>query len=447
MATTLDAKAETDDLIRLANLTDRFRAVRDRSAALCRHLPVEDLVVQSMLDASPLKWHLAHTTWFFETFLLKPRVEKLVRPVERSEYLFNSYYEAVGDQFPREQRGLLSRPTAEEVFAYRRTIDDAVLDLLESTASASPAEISEIAATVEIGLQHEQQHQELMLTDVKHLLSLNPLYPAYRTTERFPALKSCEMNRSPTDAEAEAAGSFSARIAHGGGIVSIGRDAQGDFCFDNETPRHQVLLRPFEIAARLTTNGDFLAFVLDGGYRRPELWLSLGWATVRERGWKAPLYWHEREGELFQFTLDGLLPLDPDAPAMHLSYFEADAYARWREARLPTEAEWETLACERDPRKSHGFVESGAMRPTAEGVEDWFGQVWQWTSSSYSPYPGYRPWPGAVGEYNGKFMCNQYVLRGGSCATPADHVRATYRNFFPPDTRWQFSGMRIAFDG
>ena len=416
-------------------LARRFRAVRQRSEQLCRHLPVEDLVVQSMPDASPLKWHLAHTTWFFETFLLKPRASSAATTIERSEYLFNSYYEAIGDQFPRAKRGLLTRPTVEEVFAYRAAIDRAVLALLESASATDSDDGRSLAATVELGLQHEQQHQELLLTDVKHLLSCNPLFPKYRERSTDQGRSS---SRSSTTGEVW--------LRHSGGVVSIGRDAGDDFCFDNETPRHQVFLRPFAIARRLVSNGEFLDFVRDGGYRRPELWLSLGWATVREQGWTTPLYWIDREGEFDQFTLDGLLPLDPDAPVAHVSYFEADAFARWKGVRLPTEAEWETLAGEIDPAGACGFVESEALRPTAEGADDWFGQVWQWTASSYAPYPGYRAWPGAVGEYNGKFMCNQYVLRGGSCATPRDHARATYRNFFPPDARWQFSGLRLARD-
>jgi ergothioneine biosynthesis protein EgtB len=352
-----------------------------------------------MPDASPVKWHLAHTTWFFETFVLERHAggHRPFHPAFR--FLFNSYYNAVGEQFPRPQRGMVSRPGLQEVLRYRAYVDAGMARLLGGRALSAEA-----LDLVELGLQHEQQHQELILTDVKHLLSLNPLEPAYGARAPHPARTAQPL----------------AWRACEGGAVEIGHDGTG-FAFDNELPRHGQLLVPFEIASRPATNGEYLAFVEDGGYRRPELWLSEGWQAVLAQRWEAPLYWRRRDGAWHEFTLRGLQPLDPECPVSHVSHFEADAYARWANARLPTEFEWEHAA--RDG-----------------------GQVWEWTSSSYGPYPGYRPAPGAVGEYNGKFMSNQYVLRGGSCATPAGHARRSYRNFFPSAARWQFSGVRLARD-
>jgi ergothioneine biosynthesis protein EgtB len=380
-------------------LAERYPQVRASSGALAGALSAEDCALQSMPDASPVKWHLAHTTWFFETFVLARFAagHRTFHPAYR--FLFNSYYNAVGEQFSRPQRGMLSRPSLDEVRAYRASVDEAMARLL-----LGPTLSDEALGLVELGLHHEQQHQELILTDVKHLLSLNPLEPALGAQAPHPA----------------GDGAALAWRAFEGGEADIGHDGTG-FCFDNEVPRHRALLVPFEIASRPATNAELLAFVEDGGYRRPELWLSEGWALASAQGWQAPLYWRRREGGWREFTLRGAVALDLAAPASHLSHFEADAFARWAGARLPTEFEWEHAA--------------------PEG-----GEVWEWTSSSYGPYPGYRPAPGAVGEYNGKFMSNQYVLRGASCATPAGHARRTYRNFFPSGARWQFSGVRLARD-
>jgi ergothioneine biosynthesis protein EgtB len=376
---------------------------------------------------------LAHTTWFFETFVLARAIPHY-RPVNDAyEYLFNSYYNTVGAQFPRPQRGLLSRPTMGEVWEYREEIDRRIEQLLERAEYVS----RELQDVIELGLNHEQQHQELMHTDLKHLFSCNPLCPAYR------------------DQDLQATGDAAPLtwVCFGEGIYSIGHDG-GSFAFDNESPRHRVFLERFALASRPITNAEFREFIDGGGYRRPGLWLSLGWQTVQAEAWQAPLYWRrERGGQWREFTLSGLCPLDPHAPVCHLSYFEADAYARWRGARLPTEAEWEAAAQSvrnSGDRIDGNFAESGRLHPAPggrageSGLSQLFGDVWEWTSSSYAPYPGYRPAAGALGEYNGKFMCNQYVLRGGSCVTPRSHVRVTYRNFFPPEARWQFTGVRLA---
>ena len=382
----------------LGELSERYPSVRTASLRLCEGLSAEDCALQSMPDASPVKWHLAHTTWFFETFVLD-RYANGHRPFHPAfRVLFNSYYNSIGEQFPRSQRGLVSRPALEEVLRYREAVDAQMVRLLGGATLPDEA-----LGLVELGLHHEQQHQELIVTDVKHLLSLNPLEPAWRAGTPGRAV------RTPF-----------AWTAHPGGEADVGHDGTG-FAFDNEMPRHRHLLAPFELASRPASNAEFLAFVEDGGYRNPAHWLSEGWAAVSAQHWEAPLYWRKRAGAWHEFTLHGLQPLDPHAAASHLSHFEADAFAHWSQARLPTEFEWESAA--RDP-----------------------GGVWEWTSSSYGPYPGYRPAPGAVGEYNGKFMSNQYVLRGGSCATPAGHARRTYRNFFPSAARWQYSGVRLARD-
>jgi ergothioneine biosynthesis protein EgtB len=397
-------------------------------------LAVEDCVIQSMSDVSPMRWHLAHTTWFFETFVLA-RADagyRLVNPAY--EVLFNSYYNSVGRQFPRPQRGLLSRPTMAQVWEYREEIDRRVEEYL---GGREP--LPELLAVVELGLHHEQQHQELMHTDLKHVFSCNPLLPAYQD-EPQPSLG----QRTPLE-----------WIPFDEGVNSFGHDGVG-FAFDNEGPRHRVFLEPFALASRPTTNAEFLEFVEAGGYRRADLWLSLGWDRVQSERWEAPLYWRRDEGAGWQeFTLAGLLPLNLEAPVCHLSYFEADAFARWCGARLPTEAEWEVAAQMDSSFREDvdgNFVESRRLHPAPAGAGDsrrlsqMFGDVWEWTSSSYAPYPGYRPAEGALGEYNGKFMCNQYVLRGGSCVTPRSHLRPTYRNFFPPEARWQFTGVRLARD-
>jgi ergothioneine biosynthesis protein EgtB len=379
-----------------------------------------------MEDASPPKWHLAHTTWFFETFILKPNVAGYEPFHPQFEYLFNSYYNGVGTPYPRAQRGFLSRPTVAEVRAYRHHVDEHMVDLLGECDDAS---IKECAT---IGIHHEQQHQELLLTDLKYNFGHNPLYPEYGGGPR------CTQN---TLAEC-------GFLEFSGGIVSVG--AQQGFCFDNELPRHETLLHPFQLANRLVTNADYLAFVADGGYQRPELWLSEGWVALQRSGWCAPLYWRELDGQWFEYRLDGLRPLLADLPVVHVSGHEAFAYATWAGARLPTEFEWEHVAA--NLPTSGTFVDAATFHPqasadaTAGALRQLFGEVWQWTSSSYSPYPGYRPLPGTLGEYNGKFMSSQWVLRGGSCATPVSHIRASYRNFFYPPDRWQFSGIRLAKD-
>ena len=406
---------------------ERYLAVRAATLALAKPLSPEDCAIQSMPDTSPVKWHLAHTSWFFETFLLERRAGyRAFDPAFR--VLFNSYYNAIGERHPRPERGLISRPSLAEVAEYRAHVDAAMIELLREPLS------TELASLVELGLNHEQQHQELILTDVKDLLSRNPLRPAYHP--RWPLTPIRAVRPHWIDFE--------------GGLCEIG--CEGDaFCFDNETPRHHVWLERFRIASHPVTHGDFIRFIDDGGYRRPELWLSAGWDCVLARGWTAPQYWRQREGGWHTFTLHGEVPVDPHTPVCHVSFYEAEAYARWAEARLPTEAEWEVAV--RDTPPEGNFVESGALHPLASrddaapGVlAQAFGDVWEWTRSAYEPYPRFKPAAGAVGEYNGKFMCNQYVLRGGSCATPAGHIRASYRNFFPPDARWQFSGLRLARD-
>ncbi|MFO0954015.1 MAG: ergothioneine biosynthesis protein EgtB [Isosphaeraceae bacterium] len=417
-----------------AALLARYRDVRATTERLCAPLATEDYVPQSMPDASPVKWHLAHTSWFFETFLLKPS-----RPDGEGvspggyAYLFNSYYNALGERIARPNRGLLTRPTVAEVYHYRETVDERMAALVEE----GPGDWESFAALVELGIHHEQQHQELILTDLKHLFSANPLRPAYReeTPRSDPGTASVRWEKHP------------------GGLVEVGF-AGGGFAFDNEGPRHKVYLEPFRLASRLATCGEYLAFMDDGGYDRPEFWLSDGWAARQARGWTAPLYWERETGAGWTiFTLSGARELIDSEPVSHISFYEADAFARWAGARLPTEHEWEVAAS--GAPVLGNFLESEQYHPRplppgapAEGPAPLqvFGDVWEWTRSPYSPYPGYAPAAGALGEYNGKFMCNQMVLRGGSCATPRSHIRPTYRNFFPPDARWQFSGLRLAQD-
>jgi ergothioneine biosynthesis protein EgtB len=404
-------------------LDARYRDIRARTETLCEPLEPEDYQLQSMPDCSPPKWHLAHTTWFFETFVLS-RFERGFRPFHSQfSYLFNSYYNAVGERWPRPSRGLLSRPTVAEVYAYRREVDERLLALLGSVDERA---LDEIASIVELGLNHEEQHQELLLTDLKHAFGLNPLRPVYAP-------------RGP-GRQAEAT-PFEWQF-HPAGVRWIGHDGTG-FAFDNEGPRHRVFVGSFAIASRPANNGEYLRFIEDGGYDRPELWLSDGWAERQKAGWSAPLYWQREGSEYELFTLRGMSPLDPAEPVCHLSYYEADAFARWAGARLPTEFEWETAVAEEEVRGD--FLDSGRLHPAAHERSN-YGGVWAWTASPYAAYPGYRPAAGALGEYNGKFMCNQMVLRGGSCATPAKHIRPTYRNFFAPGARWQFSGLRLAKD-
>ena len=413
---------------RVDRLREQYGEVRAATTALAAPLSPEDQLVQSMPDASPTKWHLAHTTWFFETFVLS-RFVRGYRPVdERYAYLFNSYYEAVGPRQPRPRRGDLTRPSLEEVHAYRDAIDERMNTFLDEASDRGEA-----PDRTELGLHHEQQHQELILTDIHHALWSNPLRPAY----------------APRRGRAGVAASAAVPewTSHPGGLVEIGH-AGTAFSFDNERPRHRTFLEPFQLARRAVTAGEYLRFIEDGGYRRPDLWLSDGWAAIQEHGWTAPLYWTSGANGWSDFTLAGTHPLDLDAPVNHVSYYEAEAFARWAGARLPTEAEWEAVAaaCPLDGN----FVQSGALAPQPARVladrvpSQMFGDVWEWTASAYLPYPRFRPLEGELGEYNGKFMSGQMVLRGGSCFTPLSHIRATYRNFFPPGARWQMSGIRLA---
>ncbi|CAB3716269.1 ergothioneine biosynthesis protein EgtB [Trinickia soli] len=398
----------------VSGLQRAYDEVRQYSLALAEPLSAEDQGVQSMPDASPTKWHLAHTTWFFETVVLRPHARAYRSFDDRYAYLFNSYYEALGPRHARPQRGVLTRPGLQEVQAYRRHVDEAISALL---ASADDETLAIVEPLITLGLHHEQQHQELILTDILHAFSCNPLLPAYRAR--------------PTDASRKPIESLPLEwLRQPGGIVEIGHDGNG-FCFDNEGPRHEYLLRPFEMANRLVTCGEYAAFIADGGYARPEFWLSDGWSMVQREGWTAPIYWMRADdagqGNWRVFGLSGVHALDPDAPVSNLSFYEAAAYAEWAGARLPTEFEWEAAF-------------------GAPGIEQMMGHVWQWTRSSYDPYPGFRPLPGVAAEYNGKFMVGQQVLRGGSIATPPGHTRSTYRNFFPPAARWQFTGVRLVRD-
>jgi len=409
--------------------TEGYREVRDTTRALAAGLSDADATVQSMPDASPAKWHLGHTTWFFEAVVLCPHADGYVPFDKAFHFLFNSYYEALGPRQPRPLRGMLTRPDLKTVQAYRDHVDGAMEALLESGEASE-----EVLELVELGLHHEQQHQELLLTDILHLFAQNPLHPEYK---------------APEPLAVEPAPPASAQwIGHPGGTWKIGHAGDG-FAFDCESPRHDALVRPFELASRPVTNAEWLQFMAGGGYADPLLWLSDGWATVQENAWAAPLYWEERDGEWWTMTLRGFQPVDAAAPVTHVSYYEADAYARWSGARLPTEFEWETVAC--DQPIAGNFAHTGRLRPApapAEGAghTQMFGDVWEWTASPYVAYPGFKPLQGAAEEYNGKFMSGQFVLRGGSCATPAGHVRATYRNFFYPHQRWQFTGLRLARD-
>ncbi len=412
-------------------LRQQFHRTRALSEDLARPLSAEDQVVQSMPDASPAKWHLAHTTWFFETFLLQSFAPGYRAFDEHFGYLFNSYYEGAGPRHARAERGMLTHPSVDTVRSYRDHVDGA-MDLLLA-ANVENADQT-VAGLIELGIHHEQQHQELLLMDILNLFSRNPLNPAYQEEGDQP--------------KSDAAPPLTWHDFDGG-ICSIGHDGTA-FAFDNEGPRHELLIHPFRLASRPATNGEWIAFMADDGYRRPTLWLSDGWATVQAERWQAPLYWTTQDdGSHYVMTLHGLRPVDPHAPVCHVSYYEADAFARWAGRRLPTEAEWEVVASRQPP--SGNTLGTGLLRPSpapraGEGLAQLYGDVWEWTQSTYTPYPGFRAAAGAVGEYNGKFMCNQMVLRGGCCATPDNHIRATYRNFFYPHQRWQFAGLRLAED-
>ena len=403
-------------------LSDRYRKTREQTLALIADLQAEDTVVQTMPDVSPSKWHLAHVTWFFERFVLEPNLKGYSRFDEQFHYLFNSYYYTAGQMHTRAKRGLLSRPTLIEVLDYRSYVDAAMQQLLQSNASDES-----VINVITLGLNHEQQHQELLLTDIKHVFSCNPIQPAV-----------CHSLVTPRQRDVLPY-SFSQGES---GIHQFGAH-DGGFCFDNETPRHDALLHDHQIGNRLVSNAEYRAFIKDGGYQDCELWLSDGWATINERGWQRPLYWDESLET--EFTLGGQREIDANAPVCHVSYYEADAFARWAGARLPTEFEWEFAA---DKESVAGnLLESNIWQPMASSGKQYFGDVWEWTSSSYAPYPGFTPLDGSLGEYNGKFMCNQMTVRGGSCVTASDHIRASYRSFFYPDARWQFLGIRLAKDG
>jgi ergothioneine biosynthesis protein EgtB len=435
---------------RVESLLARFHQIRDFTNSLCAGLEPEDYVVQSMPDVSPTKWHLSHTTWFFETFILKKFSPGYRSEIPQYAYLFNSYYNAAGDMHRRDLRGLISRPTVRDAQRYRASVDSHVDNLL---SSADERLLDEIEPILILGIHHEQQHQELLVTDIKHVFAQNPLYPVFRDSRARPkpVLSEVEGGAPKTSRDG-----FPRRrdryqlIDFDEATVEIGHDGRG-FAYDNEGPRHRALVPAFSLATRPVTNGEYMAFIEDNGYARPEFWLSLGWMTVNDQRWQAPLYWTKHEGAWWNFTLSGFRPVDESEPVTHVSYFEADAYANWTGARLPTEFEWERAAL--DYPIEGNFVEDENFHPRAlstsgddRRLHQMFGDVWEWTRSAYSPYPGYRAAPGALGEYNGKFMCNQYVLRGGSCATSRSHIRRTYRNFFQPEKRWQFTGIRLARD-
>jgi ergothioneine biosynthesis protein EgtB len=415
----------------VASLRGQLLRTRQTSRWIAGPLTEEDQIVQAMDDASPTKWHLAHTTWFFEEMVLKPFDPAYRVFDERFGYCFNSYYETLGARQPRPKRSLLTRPRHDEVISYREHVDRALQNFFDRGGNGpSP----EALTLIELGVHHEQQHQELMLTDCLAVFAGNPLRPAYRE-----------------DRIVSAAGKSPALewVAFDGGVFPVGHEGQS-FAFDNEGPRHEQLIRPFRLANRLVTNGEWLEFMADGGYSKPTLWLADGWAAVRREGWEAPLYWEERDGEWRQMTLRGLLPVDPARPVCHVSFYEADAYARWAGKRLPTEFEWEVASG--DQPLEGNLLGSETLRPEPahcgeRGLQQMIGDAWEWTGSAYLAYPGFKPAEGAVGEYNGKFMCNQFVLKGGSCATPEGHIRRTYRNFFYPHQRWQFTGLRLADDG
>ncbi len=426
------AQQKTTLPLRLARKTilNKYLKVRKFSLTLCRPLETEDYVIQSMPDVSPTKWHLAHTSWFFEAFLLSKANKKYKSIHPLYNYLFNSYYVLIGERFSRPDRGLLSRPTVKDVFNYRKYVDEYMIDFIENSSDEN---YEKYAFIIEIGLNHEQQHQELLLTDIKHVLSLNPFHPVYsknifKNSKKTAALKWIRFEE---------------------GIYEIGTNGK-EFCYDNETPLHKDYLTSFYIASRLVTNQEYINFIEDGGYKRQEIWLSDGWATLEKENWSAPLYWQKINNKWYHFTLNGFRKVEPNEPVTHVSHYEADAFARWFGARLPTESEWEVAS--NKVKIKGNFVENRNFHPLAaeinskELISQMFGDLWEWTQSAYLPYPGYKPLPGALGEYNGKFMSNQIVLKGGSCATSKTHIRNTYRNFFPPHSRWQFMGIRLAKD-
>jgi ergothioneine biosynthesis protein EgtB len=412
------------------NLHIRYINTRNFSELLCKPLETEDYCIQSMPDVSPAKWHLAHTSWFFEAFLLHDAVKDYTSLHPQYNYLFNSYYTLIGERFQRSIRGLLSRPTVKDVYIYRSYVNEQVKEFI---CSSSEEIFNKYAPIIEIGINHEQQHQELILTDIKHVFSINPLHPVYKSIN-----KSNEVNHSEAWKEFD------------GGIYETGHDGNG-FNYDNETPRHKKYLNPFMLSTYPVTNKEYIEFIEDNGYKRTELWLSDGFAAATNEKWDSPLYWHKENNEWWNFTLNGYLKVIPSEPVCHVSYYEADAFARWKGCRLPLEEEWETASAGLSIEGN--FAESGNYHPiplttgnSDKELKGMFGNVWEWTMSPYIAYPGYKPLPGALGEYNGKFMSNQVVLRGGSCATPESHIRNTYRNFFPPHSRWQFMGIRLAKD-
>lgn len=440
MGATVPAAADEATAAKIERVLAQYDDVRWATEALCATLEPEDYVIQSMPDCSPTKWHLAHTTWFFETFVLGDS-QDTYRPFKPDySYLFNSYYVQAGDRWQRAHRGMLSRPTVSEIYEYRAHVDQAMHALLETDLLEMDRDAAaRLLARIELGLNHEQQHQELILTDIKHLFSLNSLRPVFREVLPGECLQ----------ATAKAAVNPIEWIAFKEGIREIGYGGDS-FSYDNEGPAHRQLVPAFELASRTVTCGEYLEFISDKGYERPELWLSLGWAAVEANQWQAPLYWEQGEGGSWEiFTLSGMRPINPDEPVTHISYFEADAYARWRGCELPTEAMWETACTESGVTADEGILlEESCLHPVQPpangGLQQMLGNVWEWTSSPYTAYPGYKAQPGALGEYNGKFMCSQMILRGGSCATPHSHIRPTYRNFFPAEARWQFSGIRLA---
>lgn len=408
-----------------ADLIQRYQQVRSVSEAICAPLAAEDYQIQSIVQTSPPKWHLAHVSWFFETFILIPKLPGYAVFDTRFDFIFNSYYYTHGQMHPRARRGLLSRPTVEQIYAYRAHVDQHMLQLLQQSSLSEALDLQELLV---LGLNHEQQHQELMLMDIKHNFWANPLLPAYRQDTSSVPQQPRAMNW----------------LERAGGQIESGYGGEG-FAFDNETPRHPLLLRPHRLADRLISNAEYLEFMHDGGYENPALWLADGWALLQSEAWRNPLYWRQQDGVWYEFSLSGLQPLEPAQPVCHISYYEADAYARWAGKRLPLEAELEAVLAEQPVVGN--FMQQDILQPTSAGAEgQWFGDLWAWTASPYSAYPGFTPLSGSIGEYNGKFMANQMVLRGGACITPQEHIRASYRNFFYPNERWAFTGLRLAED-